>query len=57
MGAKFLCGFRISFQQLTLRQRELLDQFLNVLLCTHLDHLRLYEAHEDTLPDGDGVIN
>ena len=38
-------------------QRELLDQFLHVLLCTHLDHLRLCEANEDTLPEGDGAIN
>jgi hypothetical protein len=31
---------RISFQKLTLRKRELLDQFVNVVFCTHLDHLR-----------------
>jgi hypothetical protein len=40
MGAHSLCGFRISFQKLTLRKRELLDQFVDAVFCTHLDHLR-----------------
>jgi len=40
MGAHFLCRFRISFHKLSLRKRELLDQFVNVVFCTHLGHLR-----------------
>ena len=39
MGAQLLCGFRVSFQKLTLRQVELLDQFVNAVFRSHLDHL------------------
>jgi hypothetical protein len=37
MGEPLLYGFRISFQKFTHRQIELLDQFLNVALRSHLD--------------------
>src|SRR4029453_13646604 len=37
MGEPLLYGFRISFKKFTHRQIELLDQFLNVVLRSHLD--------------------
>ena len=32
MGVTILCGFGISFQKFTLRQSELLDEVVNVVL-------------------------
>ena len=56
MGAHFLCGFRISFQELTLRERELLDQFVNVVFRTHLDHLRFIWSLRGSRPMAESAL-
>jgi hypothetical protein len=44
MGEPLLYGFRVSFQKFTRRQIELLDQFLNVVLRSHLDPTSPFES-------------
>src|SRR5215217_5700854 len=39
MGVTLLYGFRVAFHKFTLRQSELLDEVVNVVLRSHLDHL------------------
>jgi len=49
MGAQVLCGFRVAFQKFTLRQSELLDEVVNVVLRSHLDRLSFLLAANGTV--------
>jgi len=49
MGVPLLYGFRISFQKFTLRQSELLDEVVNVVLRSHLDRLSFLLAANGTV--------
>jgi hypothetical protein len=49
MGVTLLCGFGISFQKFTLRQSELLDEVVNVVLRSHFDRLSFLLAANGTV--------